>query len=269
VRRRRPLPLILLAGVAASAVLAACGGGGDRAAPPGEARGAPAPDLSGPLTVSAAASLTVPFTSIAEQFEAAHPGVDVTFTFDSSATLATQIRQGAPADVFASADDADMAKVAEAGLVADAPSPFARNRLGIVVKKGNPKVVKGLRDLPTVGTLSLCGADVPCGRYAEQILRRAGVVVPADHVTLGQNARAALTAVSAGDADAGIVYATDITGDAVEAVAIPDDQNVLADYPVAVVNTTAHAALARAFVAHVTGPQGRAVLRSAGFLPPA
>jgi molybdate transport system substrate-binding protein len=263
---RPPVPVLVV--LAVLAVLSGCGRDADTAAQPG-GNSSVAPGPSGPLTVSAAASLTVPFTTIGRQFEAAHPGVDVTFTFDSSGTLATQINEGAPVDVFASADAASMAKVADGGLVAGTPVPFARNRLAIVVKKGNPREVKGLRDLATVGTVSLCGVEAPCGRYADQILRRAGVEVPADHVTRGQNAKAALTAVSAGDADAGIIYVTDITGDGVEAVALPDEQNARADYPAAVVRTTAHPALAQAFLADLTGPDGQAVLRSAGFLPPA
>jgi molybdate transport system substrate-binding protein len=221
--------------------------------------------LTGTVTVSAAASLTEPFTTIIAGFEQANPGVHVTPTFDSSGTLATQIQNGAPVDVFASADDASMERLTDADLVTGSPLRFARNKLAIVVKQGNPRGVRTLDDLETVGTVSLCGLAVPCGRYAEQILAQAGVTVPEDDITRGQNAKATFTAVSEGDADAGIVYVTDITGGRAEAVTIPDDRNAIADYPIAVVTSTP---IASAFVEYVKGPNGQAVLRAAGFLPP-
>jgi molybdate transport system substrate-binding protein len=224
---------------------------------------------AGAITVSAAASLTAPFKVIGDDFEKANPGVDVTFTFDSSGTLATQIRNGAPADVFASADDATMTGLTDAGLISDPPRPFARNRLTIVVKKGNPAGIATLADLATAGTIALCGADVPCGRYADQILTAAGVTVAPDRITRGQNVKATLTAVADGDADAGIVYVTDVASGRVEAVAVPDAQNAVADYPIGVVRASANPATARAFVAYVTGPAGQAALATAGFLPPA
>jgi molybdate transport system substrate-binding protein len=228
--------------------------------------GTVAPTVSGTLTVSAAASLTEPFKKIIDEFEKANPGVEVTPTFDSSGTLSTQIQNGAPVDVFASADDATMKKLTDADLIAGTPVQFARNQLAIVVKKGNPEGVKTLEDLETVGTVSLCGAEVPCGRYADQILEQAGVTIPEGDVTRGQNAKAAFTAVSEGDADAGIVYRTDITGDKADAVVIPGDQNVIATYPIAAVEVSP---LASAFIGYVKGPNGQAALQAAGFLPPA
>ncbi len=224
---------------------------------------------SGTLTIPAAASLTEPFTAIRTSFEAANPGVtDVAFSFDSSSRLAEQIRQGAPADVFASADEASMATLVDAGLVAGTPQVFARNQLAIVVKAGNPRRVRGLADLASVGTVSLCGSEVPCGRYADQVLQRAGVSIPVDTVTRGPNAKATLGAVADGDADAGIVYVTDVTGDRVEAVSIPADQNAVASYPIAVLAEARNPGAAQAFVAQVLGPDGQAALRAAGFLPP-
>jgi len=224
---------------------------------------------SGTLTVSAAASLTEPFKKIGDAFRKANPGMaDIRFSFDSSSTLATQIQDGAPADVFASADEANMKKLTDAKLVAGTPQVFARNRLAIVVKKGNPKGVKTLADLATVGTVSLCGSEVPCGRYADQVLQQAGVAIPTDRITRGQNVKATLGAVADGDADAGVVYATDITGDKVEAVAIPDAQNAIAAYPIAVLSAASNPAASQAFVAFVLGPEAQAILRQAGFLPP-
>jgi molybdate transport system substrate-binding protein len=225
---------------------------------------------TGAITVSAAASLTTPFKTIGDDFKKANPGVtDVTFTFDSSSTLATQIESGAPADVFASADDANMKKLTDAGLISGSPRQLARNKLTIVVKKGNPKGVKTLADLATVGTVSLCGADVPCGRYADQILETANVTIPADKITRGQNVKAALTAVSDGDAEAGIVYVTDVTGDKVERVTIADAENAIANYPVAAVKSSTNPATAQAFIAYVLSAPGQATLKGAGFLPAA
>lgn len=269
---RRPAVVVATAAALASVLLAACSGtnGGSTAATsPGGST--PATGMaSGTLTVSAAASLTEPFKEIAGAFRRANPGVtDVRLSFDSSSTLAKQILDGAPADAFASADEANMKKLTDARLVAGTPQVFARNRLAIVVKKGNPKGVKGLADLATVGTVSLCGSEVPCGRYADQVLRQATVTIPTDKVTRGQNVKATLGAVADGDADAGIVYATDVTGDKVEAVAIPDGQNAIATYLIAVLSASSNPAASQAFVAFLLGADAQAILRQTGFLPPA
>lgn len=225
--------------------------------------------VTGALTVSAAASLTEPFKKIGDDFTAANPGItDVTFSFDSSSTLAKQLVDGAPADAFASADQANMTKVVDPGLVSGSPTVFARNRLAIVVKPGNPKAVTGLADLARVGTVALCGADVPCGKYADQILQQAGVTLPNGQVTRGQNAKATLAAVAEGDADAAIVYVTDATSK-VDTLTIPDAQNVIASYPVAVMRDAPNPAAAQAFVDYLLGEQAQATLRAAGFLPPA
>ncbi|QGG96953.1 molybdate ABC transporter substrate-binding protein [Actinomarinicola tropica] len=222
----------------------------------------------GTLTVAAAASLSDAFTRIGEDFEAAHPGVEVTFTFDSSSTLAAQIVEGAPADVYASADPSDLDRLRRDGLVRDV-EVFAGNELVVVTAPGNPEGIRGLGDLVGVGVVALCGSDVPCGRYAGQALDRAGVALPESQVTRGQNVTATLTAVSDGDAVAGIVYASDAVraGDAVDTVAIPEDRNVVAGYPIGVVAATADAELADAFVAHVLGADGQRVLDELGFLP--
>jgi molybdate transport system substrate-binding protein len=226
--------------------------------------------VTGTITVSAAASLTDAFHEIGTDFKKANPRANVTFNFGSSATLATQIRQGAPADVFASADQTSMGTLTGASLVDGTPTVFAKNRLVIVTKPGNPKQVKGLADLATIGVVSLCGETVPCGRYAAQILRGAGVTIPTSRITRGQDVKATLGAVATGDADAGIVYATDARAarDAVGTVTIPDAQNAIAVYPIAVVRKSGKTATARAFVGYVSSPNGQATLGSFGFLPP-
>jgi molybdate transport system substrate-binding protein len=251
-----------LAAVLVIAVVAAgCGGDDDDNGVAG---------VSGAITVSAAASLTGAFTKIGDDFEAANPGAKVTFNFGPSSTLETQIEQGAPADVFASADQANMDKLDTASKLSAAPTVFARNELVIVTKPGNPKNVQSLADLATVGTVSLCGTDVPCGKYATQVLEGAGVTIPESTVTRGQDVKATLAAVTTGDADAGVVYVTDAksTADAVATVAIPDDQNAIAVYPIAVLAGTGEKEVAPAFVDAVTSDAGRATLQSFGFLPP-
>ena len=222
---------------------------------------------TGTITVSAAASLTAAFTTIGDDFKKANPGFEVKFNFDSSSTLAKQIEDGAPADAYASADEANMKKLTDADLVGT-PQVFARNELTVVVKKGNPKNVKSLADLAAAGTISLCGSEVPCGRYADQMLKNANVTIPADRITRGQNVKATLAAVAEGDADAGIVYVTDATGDKIEKVPVAAAQNVIAIYPIAVVKASKNQATAEAFMAFVLGPQGQATLKAAGFLPP-
>ncbi len=237
---------------------------------PGTATGPATGAATGAITVSAAASLTAPFKTIGADFTKANPAVtEVTFNFDSSSTLATQIQGGAPADGFASADEASMKKLTDADLVAGRPQVFARNRLTIVVKKGNPKNITTLADLATAGTISLCGSAVPCGKYADQILEAANVSIPSDKVTRGQNVKATLAAVADGDADAGIVYVTDVTGDKVQGVAIPDAQNAIATYPIATLTASTNRATMDAFIAYLLSPAGQATLQAAGFLPPA
>jgi molybdate transport system substrate-binding protein len=222
------------------------------------------------ITVSAASSLTDAFGAIGRGFETLHPDTTVRFNFDSSSTLARQIESGAAADVFASADTENMTALTDAHLIAGRPHAFARNELGIVVKPGNPSDVKSLADLPRLGTVSLCGSNVPCGRYAQQALDNAGVSIPESRITRGQNVKATLAAVTNGDADASIVYVTDAktAGTAVHTVPIPAPENVVATYPIGVVRTTDHASVARQFVSYVTSSRGRATMLSYGFLSP-
>jgi molybdate transport system substrate-binding protein len=263
----KPRELLLAPGVVLMLVLVGCGSDdSDETASSTTADS----ELEGAITVSGATSLTDALTQIGDDFSAANPGVEVTFNFDSSWTLATQILEGAPADVFASADEANMTKLTDESLIAGEPEVFARNELVIVTKPGNPEGIADLADLADMGVISLCGEDVPCGRYALEALDDAGVTIPESSVTRGQNVGATLTAVAEGDAVAGIVYVTDAraAGDAVEAVAIPAAVNVVATYPIGVLEASGDAAVADAFVAYVLSDEGQAVLEELGFLPP-
>lgn len=222
----------------------------------------------GAITVSAAASLTEAFTEIGARFEKTYKGTDVTFNFDASSALVLQIQSGAPADVFASADEANMDKLVDGGQVTADPIVFAQNELQVAVKPGNPEKVKTLADLADVGVVALCAPEVPCGKYADAALAEAGVTIPPDQITRGQNAKATLTAVSAGDAAAAIVYVTDVeaAGSSVRGVKIPDSLNQIATYPIAPLADAENPATARAFVRYVASPAGQRILRRYGFL---
>jgi molybdate transport system substrate-binding protein len=226
--------------------------------------------VSGTITVSAAASLTEAFTKMGTDFQKRNPDATVTFNFGSSATLAQQIQGGAPADVFASADGANMQKLVNGGEVTAEPTVFASNLLTIVVKPGNPKNVKSLADLPKLDVVSLCGETVPCGKYADQILTGAGVTIDPSKVTRGADVKATLTAVTTGDADAAIVYVTDAktAGSSVASVSIPTWQNAYAIYPIAPIAASANQDLANACIEYTVSPAGQRTLKSFGFLPP-
>jgi molybdate transport system substrate-binding protein len=227
------------------------------------------PKLSGTITVSAAASLTEVFTKMGTDFQKQHKGTTVTFNFAASSALAGQIQGGAPADVFASADGANMQKVVTSGQVTADPVDFTANQLTIVVKKGNPQKVKKLGDLPNLGVISLCAAAVPCGRYATQMLTQDGITIPQEKITLGQDVKATLAAVYPGDADAAIVYVTDAeaAGSDVTAVPIPASLNVLAVYPIAPIAASQNAKLADAWIDYVMSLAGQKTLATYGFLP--
>jgi molybdate transport system substrate-binding protein len=231
---------------------------------------AKAKKLSGTITVSAAASLTEAFTKMAADFEQANPGTTITPNFAASSALVTQIQGGAPADAFASADGTNMQKLVSGGQVKAEPTVFAANELTIVVKKGNPKNVKSLADLANLGVVSLCADAVPCGKYAAQTLSQAGVTIPPEKVTKGADVKTTLSAVSAGDADAAIVYTTDAkaAGTTVQSVRIPAWLNVYAIYPIAPVASSQNLDLANAFVKYTLSPAGQKTLASFGFLPP-
>ena len=235
-----------------------------------EAPAAKSPKLSGSITVSAAASLTEVFNQMGTAFQKRNTGTTVTFNYGASSALAAQIQGGAPADVFASADGSNMQKVVTSGQVTADPVDFTANQLTIVVKPGNPKGVEKLGDLSSVGIVSLCAAAVPCGRYATQMLSQDGITIPQDKITLGQDAKATLAAVTAGDADAAIVYKTDAKAagkKTVTEIPIPASLNVLAVYPIAPIAASQNGTLADAWITYVLSPAGQKTLKKYGFLP--
>ena len=226
--------------------------------------------VTGGVTVFAASSLTEAFTAIGQKFEHEYPDTDVTFSFNSSSTLATQIQQGAPADVFASADIENMhALVKTEDVVTDGSLEFARNRLAIAVEPGNPKKITTLADTVKKDvTLVLCAPEVPCGKFAREAYEKAGVTVP--EVPTGANVKDTLTKVTLGEADAAVVYVTDVKaakGD-VTGVKIPDAQNVVAPYPIAPLTAAPNPVAAKAFAQYVDSKAGQKILRRFGFLPP-
>ena len=225
-------------------------------------------EITGDITVLAASSLTEAFEEVALAFEIAHIEADVQLTFDGSSALATQIQEGVPADVFASADEANAAKVTDAGLARGGPVPFASNRIQIVVPRGNPAGVTSLADVAGADLrLALCAPEVPCGRYATQAFERAGIAVPA--ASQEENVRGVLTKVALGEADAGIVYVTDVlTNPAVEGVDLPEDVQVPAVYPALVLRDSTNLDAAAAFVAFLRTPQAQRILEEHGFGPP-
>jgi molybdate transport system substrate-binding protein len=245
---------LLLAVVA----LAGCGGGGPC---PIECNQLAA---SARLTVFAAASLQPAFDKIGQTLQS-RQNIVTTFSYAGTQTLTMQLTQGAPADVFASADVAHMTTVQSAGLLHSQSVVFAHNRLEIAVAKGNPKGLHSLADLARSGlVVVLADPSVPAGKYAAQALAKAGVTVhPA---SLEQQVTGVLSKVALGEADAGIVYHSDIaTSGQVDGVTIPDGQNLIADYPIAVLAAAQNQAGALAFVDFVLSTEGQSILTSAGF----
>jgi len=227
--------------------------------------------VSGSITVSAAASLTETFTALGKSFEQAHGGTTIQFNFGSSAALVTQIQQGSAADVFASASSKTMDDLVSSGNVQGQPTVFAKNELEIVVKSGNPLGITSLTDLTKAKTVALCASDAPCGAAADKALQQADVTLPTSQVTRGADVKATLAEVTTGDADAAVVYVTDaktVTSSQGTAVPIPEAQQVIATYEIAQVKGSKEGELDQAWIAYVTGPEGRAVLARAGFLPP-
>jgi len=241
---------------------AAASGDGPRTAAPPTA--ASPTEAGGELTIFAAASLGAAFDDLARQFESENPGIDIRpIVYDGSSTLARQLLEGAEADIFASADEPNMGKVAE--LVDGSSAVFATNTLVIATPEGNPADVGSLGDLSDPGlTVVLCGPEVPCGAASQRLLELAGVsVVPA---SLEQNVTAVLTKVASGDADAGLVYRTDVVGRTDVESIVPDGAaEVVNRYPIAALKGSENPEAARAFVEFVTGPRGQEVLASHGF----
>ena len=226
--------------------------------------------LKGDLTISAASSLTDVFTELAKQFRKDNKGVKVRLNFGSSSTLLTQIQSGAPSDIMASADLTNLEKLVASGNVVVTPKVFARNTMVIAVKPGNPKSVHSVADLASLSFIALCGKTVPCGVYASSVLTRAGVVIAESKVTRGIDVKATLSAVANGDADAAIVYKTDVSAakKTVVGIDIPSAQNVKAMYGIAPIRGSKNPANAKAFIDFVLSEQGWQILKSFGFQRP-
>lgn len=267
---RFPTRVLVTSLVIGSLALAACGDDGTPAttdAPATTVGGSPA--VAGTVTVFAAASLTAAFTEIGDAFMTENPDAEVVFNFAASSELVTQIGEGAPADVFASADRNNMTKLTDAGGNATEPTLFARNLLQIIVGPGNPTGITGVADLANEDLIVVtCAPEVPCGKYAAEIFADAGVTVTPK--SLEENVKAVVSKVTLGEADAGIVYQTDVIAAGADAagVQIPEDINVIAEYPVAIATDAPNAEGAQAFIDFVLSEQGLKILDSYGFLAP-
>lgn len=240
------------------AFLAACGSGGTF-------QGS---NLSDYASVFAAASLTDSFKALGSAFQTAHPGITVQFNFAGTPTLVTQIEQGAAADVFASADTTNLDKLTVDGFTSGNSQVFAHNKLEIVVGAGNPKHITGLADLAKPGVIYITeAATVPAGKYALQSLASAGVKVTPK--SLETDVKSVVSKIELGEADAGIVYVTDVkaAGSTVAGVPIPDSVNVIATYPIVAIKGTTNLDVADTFIAYVLSADGQAMLQSFGFLP--
>jgi molybdate transport system substrate-binding protein len=258
-------PPRLAAGLGLAIVLAGCG---STASSADDADSGADGELSSTLTVLAAASLTDVFTDLGDRLMADHPSLEVRFSFAGSSALATQIVQGAPADVFASANESQMRVVTDAALQADDPTVFAENVLEIAVPPGNPGGVTGLTDFadPSLA-LAICAPDVPCGAAARQVFEAAGVTAVPD--TEEEDVRAALTKVELGEVDAALVYASDVqsAGADVEGIAFPEAEEAVNDYPICMLADAPNPDAAQAFVDLVRSEEGQDALDDAGFRP--
>lgn len=255
---------IAAAGLAAAALVSGCGSDTSTA---GATSSSAAPAQH--LVVFAAASLKKTFTDIGEQFKTDNPGATVEFSFAGSSDLVTQLTQGAKADVFASADTKNMDKAAQAGLLAGDPVNFATNVLTIAVAPGNPKGIKTFQDLAKPGlNVVVCAPQVPCGSATKKVEDATKVTLaPVSEET---SVTDVLGKVSTGQADAGLVYVTDVAGSGgkVDGIAFPESSGAVNTYPIATLKTAADSALAHKFIAAVTGEAGQKVLDQAGFGKP-
>lgn len=227
------------------------------------------PKLSGTVTVFAAASLKESFTTLGASFEKAHPGTKVVFNFGGSDSLAAGITGGAPADVFAAASAKTMAVVTDADDAVGTPATFVRNQLEIATLPGNPDKIATLKDLTNSDLLVvLCDKTVPCGAAAQKALDAAGLKLTP--VSYEQDVKSALTKVELKEADAAVVYKTDVkaAGDKVEGVEFPESADAVNDYPIALLKDAPNAGAAKAFIELVRSAEGRQVLTGAGFIQP-
>ncbi|WP_371674656.1 molybdate ABC transporter substrate-binding protein [Streptomyces sp. NBC_00289] len=272
-RRTRRTLQVTGAGAAALLALSACSSSdSDSSAKSGSSATASASasdKLSGDVTVFAAASLKESFTTLGKDFEKAHPGTKVTFSFGGSDTLAASITGGAPADVFAAASPKTMAIVTDKGDADGTPTTFVRNQLEIATLPGNPDKVASLKDLTTSKLkVVLCDKAVPCGAAAQKALDAGKLKLTP--VSYEEDVKSALNKVVLKEADAAVVYKTDVkaAGDKVEGVDFPESADAVNDYPIALLKDAPNAAAAKAFIALVQSAEGRQVLTQAGFLKP-
>lgn len=252
-----------LVGAVAVLCLALAGCGGPSAGTGVDGSGPPAPRT---LTVLAAASLTESFDALGRRFEIDNPGVTVRFNYAGSADLAQQIVNGAPADVFAAASEVTMKTVTDAGLAADRPTVFATNVLQIATARGNPKHIVSFADLARPGlAVVVAGPQVPCGAATQKVERATGVKLTP--VSEESDVRSALGKVMSGDADAGVVYVTDVAAadGKVQGVAFPEADKAVTAYPITVVKNAPQAELAARFKQLVTGEFGQKTLQAARF----
>ncbi|MFD9433007.1 molybdate ABC transporter substrate-binding protein [Streptomyces sp. NPDC060002] len=271
-RTGRPMQVAAL-GVTALLALSACSSSGDsskaKSGSSASASASASDKLSGTVTVFAAASLKESFTTLGEEFEEAHPGTKVTFSFGGSDSLAASITGGAPADVFASASPKTMAIVTDAGDASGTPATFVRNQLEIATLPGNPDKIASLKDLTRSGLkVVLCDKTVPCGAAAQKALDAGKLKLTP--VSYEQDVKAALTKVELKEADAAVVYRTDVhaAGDKVEGVEFPESADAINGYPIVQLKDTENADAAKAFIALVRSADGQKVLTEAGFLQP-
>ncbi|MET8857665.1 molybdate ABC transporter substrate-binding protein [Streptomyces sp. NPDC004579] len=261
------------AGVAALLTLSACSSSSKSSDSSTEvdasAAAAASSKLSGTVTVFAAASLKETFTELGKEFEKEHPGTKVTFSFGGSDSLAASITGGAPAEVFAAASPKTMKTVTDAGDASGAPATFARNQLEIATLPGNPDKIASLNDLTKSGLkVVLCDKDVPCGAATQTVLDSAGVKLTP--VSYEQDVKAALNKVVLKEADASIVYKTDVkaAGDTVAGVEFPESADAVNDYPIVELKAAKNAEAAKEFIALVRSSEGQKILTEAGFLKP-
>lgn len=238
-------------------------------APEATGSGSAINELSGSLTVYAAASLKKTFTELAAEFEAQNPKVKVSLSFDGSSTLVTQITQGAPADVFASANTANMTKLSDAGMAQGAPVDFASNVLTLVVPTDNPANITSFADATKPGVkLVVCAPQVPCGAASKADAAGAGLTLAP--VSEELSVTSVLGKVTSGEADAGLVYVTDAAtaGEKVKSIPLDLAKPTVNHYPIAAVGTSKVPQLAEGFIALVTGANGQKILQDAGFGAP-
>jgi molybdate transport system substrate-binding protein len=260
-------PAAVLAAVAAAGVTAACGSSSANSSPAASPSSS-ASAISGSVTVLAASSLTGAFTTLAKQFEAAHPGTTIKLSFGASSALALQITNGAPVDVFASASPKNMQQVVTGGEVTTSTN-FVQNVMEIAVPPSNPANITAVADLAKSGVkVALCQAQVPCGATAEQVFTNAKIKVTP--VTEEADVKSTLAKVESNEVDAGVVYVTDVLAakSKVKGIEIPADVNASTEYPIATLTKAPNAAAAKAFTAYVLSSTGQSALTAAGFEKP-